>query len=112
MVLNIILDEQTLPMKIPDQMLIEAEDFFHKMDADMDNGWQMSRSWVDRPNKVQRCKIVADKMLTAIVNENSTLAVLLGAYILKRLPGIKAINVDTEGDMTATELVMLEGAIS
>ncbi len=105
MILNVIINEQTFPIKIPEEMLTEAEDFFLKMDTDMDKGWQMSREWVDNPTGLQRCQIVADKILTAIENEKNQLVVLLAAYILKRMPGTSAVDVDTDGDMTATELI-------
>ena len=105
MILKIIVNEQTYPIKIPKEMLTEAEDFFQKMDTDMDKGWQMSRKWVDNPNSLQRCQIVADKILTAIENEKAQMAVLFAAYIIKRMPSINAVDIDTDGDMTATELL-------
>ena len=45
-------------------------------------------------------------MLTAIENENNKMTIMMAAYILKRMPGIDAIDIDTTGDMTATELIM------
>ncbi len=85
---------------------MEAEDVFHNMDKDMDKGWQMSRTWVDKPTTVQRCQIAADKMLTAIENDNKKMTLMMAAYIMKRMPGIDAIDIDTGGDMTATQLIM------
>lgn len=105
MILKVIVDEQTIPITVPDEMLIEAEDFFRKMDKDMDKGWQMSRTWVDRPNLEQRCQISADKLLTAIENDNRKLATLMAAYILQRMPDIEVVDIDIGGDMTATELL-------
>jgi hypothetical protein len=90
-------------------MMSGAGDFFKKMDADMDRGWQMSRKWVDRPDDVQRCQIAADKILTAIETENEKLAALMAAYILRRIPSIDSVDIDISGDMTATELIMKEG---
>lgn len=95
-----------------EEMLIEAEDFFHNMDSDMDKGWQMSRRWVDKPDAFQRCQIAADKMLTAIENENNKVTIMMAAYIMKRMPGIDAIDIDTSGDMTATELIMSDSSYS
>ena len=65
MILKAIIDEKTIPIEVPDYMLVEAEEFFNKIDLDMDSGWQMSRSWVDNPNNVQRCQIAADRILTS-----------------------------------------------
>ena len=66
MKLNIIVDGRTNAFEVPDEVLVEAKDFFDKMDADMAKGWQMSRDWVDNPDAEQRCQIAADKILTAI----------------------------------------------
>lgn len=106
MLLNVIINEETYPVTVPDDMLVDAEDVFQKMDADMDLGWQMSRKWVDHPNTLQRCQIAADRLLTAIENENQKLAALMAGYILKRMPGISAVDIDTSGDMTETEIIM------
>lgn len=106
MILNVIVEDQTYPIRVPDEMLVEAKDYFQKMDADMDKGWQMSRKWVDRPDDEQRCQIAADKILTAIETENEKLAALMAAYILHRMPGIEGVDVDISGDMTETELIM------
>ncbi len=102
MILKVVIDEKTIPIEVPDYMLVEAEEFFNKMDIDMDAGWQMSREWVDNPNNFQRCQIVADKILTSIHSENEKLATLMAAYILKKLPNISSVDIDTEGDMTQT----------
>jgi hypothetical protein len=110
MILNVIVDEQTYPIRVSDEIITEGRDFFEKIDADMDRGWQMSRKWVDRPDDVQRCQIAADKILTAVETENEKLAALMAAYILQRMPNIDSVDIDISGDMTATELIMKEGS--
>ena len=102
MILKVIIDEKTIPVEVPDSMLEDASDFFAKMDTDMDAGWQMSRTWVDQPNNVQRCQIVADRILSSVHTENEKLATLMAAYILNKLPNISCVNIDTEGDITQT----------
>ncbi|MEM7304695.1 MAG: hypothetical protein AAF372_04125 [Pseudomonadota bacterium] len=102
MILKIVIDEKTIPIEVPDYMLVEAEEFFNKMDKDMDSGWQMSRTWVDNPDNVQRCQIAADRILTSVHTENEKLATLMAAYILNKLPNINMVDIDTEGDMTQT----------
>jgi len=37
------------------------------------------------------------------------MAQLMAAYILKRMPGTKTINIDTSGEMLNTELIFEEG---
>ena len=106
MKLNIIVDGRSNAFEVPDPLLTEAQDFFARLDSDMDKGWQMSRDWVDNPNAEQRCQIAGDKILTAIETDNEKLLMLMAAYILKTMPGIKGINIDINGEMDETELIM------
>lgn len=71
----------------------------------MDRGYQMSRLWVDNPDQEQRCQIVADKILTALSNGNQKSGTLMAAYILKRMPHIREIHLNTEGDISGHDLL-------
>ena len=106
MILKLVIQEQVYPVTVPDDIVSDAEDFFSKLDRDMDKGWQMSREWVDNPNREQRCQIVGDRMLTAMHNDNKEMMLLLSAYVLARVPGVKEIHIDTNGEMLETELVV------
>ena len=110
MILNVIVDEQSIDLNVPDPLLQEAEDFFAKMDRDMDAGWQMSRDWVDQPDREQRCQIAADKLLTALENENRKLAMMMAGYILSRMPGVQSVEVDTAGEIDQTRFTVLAAA--
>ena len=105
MQLTIHIDDVTKTIEVTDDLLQEGEDFFNKMDSDMNNGWQMSRAWVDNPNKQERCQIAASKMLDAISAENETLLMLMAGYIMSRFSEVKEVRIDTSGDMTETELL-------
>lgn len=106
MILKVVIENRTYPIKVPDEIIAGAGEFFDKIDKDMDKGWQMSRDWVDCPNQVQRCQIVGDKMLTAMHNDKQEMLVLLSAYVLARVPGAKELHIDTNGEMLETELVL------
>lgn len=106
MKLNIIVEGRTSTFDVPDEILTEAKEFFDKLDSDMDAGWQMSRDWVECPNAEQRCQVAADKILTAIDTDNEKLLMLMAAYILRTMPGVKSINIDVTGDMNETEIIM------
>jgi hypothetical protein len=106
MILKVVVEGQVYPVTVPDDIVRGAEEFFSKLDRDMDKGWQMSRDWVDNPNLEQRCQIIGDKMLTAMHNDNKQLMVLLSAYVLNRVPNITAMHIDTNGEMLETELVI------
>ncbi len=105
MQLRIQINDTTRDIDVPDFMLAEGEDFFAQMDQDMSKGYQMSRKWVDNPNQEQRCQIVADKILTALSNGNQKSGTLMAAYILKRMPQVREIHMNTEGDMLGHDLV-------
>jgi hypothetical protein len=106
MILKVVIDELVYPITVPDEIIRDGEEFFRKIDGDMDKGWQMSRDWVQEPNQLQRCQIVGDKMLTAMHNNNEKMMVLLSAYILARVPGVEGIRIDTNGEMLESELII------
>jgi hypothetical protein len=106
MILKVTIDEKTFPLELDEDMVSSAQGMFEKMDVDMDQGWQMSRTWVEAPNDMQRCQIVADKMLTAIQHEKTATVGLMAAYIMNKISGVKAVDIDTSGDITLTELMM------
>lgn len=105
MILKVTIDEKTFPLQLDDEMVRDAQEAFRKMDEDMDRGWQMSRTWVEHPDDLQRCQIAADRMLTAIQQERTATVGLMAAYIVNRIPGVQAVDIDTSGDMTRTEVV-------
>ena len=102
MILEITINGKTHPAEVPEALLDEAEDFFLKLDQDMDRGCQMSRQWVDSPSIEQRCQIVADRIWTAVHKKNRAMVGLGSAYILKRMPGVRRVDIDTSGDITQT----------
>ena len=99
MILKVFLEDQTYPIVVPDSVVTEAEDFFSFLDSDMDKGWQMSQFWVEDPDKNQRCQIAADKILTALNNDDQKAGVMFSAYILNRMPGTTELHLSLSGDM-------------
>lgn len=100
---RITVEQQTRTLPVPDTLLAEAEEFFAKMDRDMDRGWQMSREFVEQPNRLQRCQIAAHKLLGALSSGNTALATLMAGYIVTRLPGVSGADIDATGEMQQTE---------
>jgi len=98
-ILKAIIDDQIYSLDVPDTVIAQGEAFFEGLDRDMDKGWQMSRDWVDNPNRIQRCQIVADKLLTALENENRRLGLLTAGYLLKRLPNLDEVEIDIQGEV-------------
>ncbi len=103
MILNVVVDNQTYNLNVPMDVVEGAEEVFDKMDQDMSGGWKMGNNWIEEPDAVQRCQIVADKLLTALENENENMSMLMAGYILNRRPGIASVNIDISGEMHQTE---------
>jgi hypothetical protein len=99
MILKAIIEDQVYELNVPTALIEEAKPFFEQLDRDMDGGWQMSREWVGNPDRLQRCQIVADKLLTALETENDRLGRLMAGYILARLPGVESVVLDVQGEI-------------
>lgn len=108
MMLNVYLDDQNFQIEVPQDIMDDAREFFARMDHDMDQGWQMSREFIEQPSLLNRCQIAADKLLTALHNGNRNMTLLMAGYILTRQPGVRGVNIDTSGDMLNTRLLMGE----
>ncbi|MGD8783754.1 MAG: hypothetical protein PVG75_04925 [Thioalkalispiraceae bacterium] len=104
MKLNVYVGDDLIPIEVPEAMLADAEHIYAKMDSDMDQGWQIFQEWVDNPTTDQRCQVVADKLLTALENENQPSSMLMAGYIMTRRPDINTIHISTDGDISQTEL--------
>lgn len=103
--LTVIVDDKTSWIEVPQEVLDDGEEFFQKMDRDMDGGWRMGPEFIESPNQTQRCQIAANKLLVSMSTINKTLAELMAGYILKRLYGITAVRIDTSGEMLNTEFL-------
>ena len=99
------IDDKSYVLNVPEALALEATEFFEKMDKDMNCGWQMSRWWVPDPDQNQRCQIVADKLLTAMQQENEEYALLMAAYILHSKPDTRRIRINTEGEIQGNEIL-------
>jgi hypothetical protein len=110
MKIKVLVSDRMEEFEIPDQLVSDGEAFFRKMDADMDKGWQMSHVWIEKPNQLQRCQIAADKMMSAIHNENEKMFMLMGAYILKNKPGTEEIHLDSTGEIQTIDFIQKKNA--
>lgn len=99
MMLKVIIEEQSFSLPLDDGFIDKAAAFFDKMDQDMDKGWQMGRDWIERPDPMQKLVIVADKLLTAIENEEQQTGMLMAGYIKSRAPKVTSIEMDVTGEM-------------
>ena len=99
------IDDKSYELNVPETLTLEAAEFFDKMDKDMNCGWQMIRWWVPDPDQNQRCQIVADKLLTAMQQENNDFALLMPAYILRNKPATRRIRINIDGEIQGNEFL-------
>jgi hypothetical protein len=102
---KVVVGEQVYAVEVPDELLGEAREFHDKLDRDMDGGWQMGREFVAHPDRLQRCQIVADKLLTSLSQGNQATAMLMASYIALRMPGAVGVDIDAVGEMQNTEVL-------
>jgi len=98
MILKVVIDDQLLELNVPEAFVEQAQDFFAKMDADMDQGWQVNREWVENPDAVLRAQIAANKLLTALENEDHNLGRLMAGYIVARFPNVETVELKPAGE--------------
>jgi len=110
MILNVAIDDQLLQLNVPEAFLDQARDFFAKMDEDMDGGWQVNREWVEKPDRLLRAQIAANKLLTALENEDHKLGRLMAGYILSRVPEIERVELNPAGETRDHTLKLQEAA--
>jgi len=109
MILKVVIDDQLLELNVPEDFLAKAQDFFAKMDSDMDQGWQVNREWVEQPDRLLRAQIAADKLLTALENDDDKLGRLMAGYIVSRVPEIEQLELNPSGE-TRDHRVVLKDA--
>jgi len=102
---KVVVGDQVYAVEVPEALLREAAEFHTRLDRDMDRGWQMSREFVERPDALQRCQIVADRLLTSIMQDNEATAMLMAGYIALRMPGAIGVDIDANGEMQNTQLL-------
>jgi hypothetical protein len=102
---RVVVADQVYAVEVPEELLGEAAEFHARLDRDMDRGWQMSREFVERPDRLQRCQIVADRLLTSLMQRNDATAMLMASYIALAMPGAVGVDIDATGEMQNTELL-------
>lgn len=102
MKLELIVGDQVVPLQVKDEIVSGAVSVFDQMDADMDPGVQAGRFWVEKPDTMERCQFVADRLLTALEAEQPQMQQMMAAYLLARLPGVSQVVVATDGEIQDT----------
>ncbi|MCB1763133.1 MAG: hypothetical protein KDI27_08370 [Gammaproteobacteria bacterium] len=102
MELNIIVDDYSMNLEIPDSFLSASDEAFDRLDRSMDKGVQIGRQWFDNPTPRQRSQVAADKLLAALETDNHPLALLSAGYIVRRMPGVRRVRIANSGELQDT----------
>ena len=102
MQLNIIVDDYSMNLNLPEEFLKSSAESFERLDASMRDGIQMGREWVQQPDRQQRCQMAAGKLLTALATDHESLAMLSAGYIVSRMPDVRRVRIDNTGEPSAT----------
>lgn len=105
MILDVYIENKLHKIEIPEEVLTNGENFFSTMDNDMDKGWKMGPEFIEDPNSKMRAQIAASRIPAALENGNQNLVGLLAGYIVTRLPGTEAVNIDMNGEPLSTEFI-------
>ena len=100
--LTVVTGNDTRTITVTTVMVEDAKPIFESMDRDMSSGGKLGRHFIESPDVIQRCQIAGGRLLTALHTQNQASMTLMAAYILCRLPGIKTVNLNTEGEAEET----------
>ena len=106
MQLDVYFEDQHHCVDVPEDVVEGGEAFFAKMEKDMDAGWQMGQRFVEHPDTMDRGRIAASRLVIAIEKNNQPMIYAMAGYILSRLPGARAVHVDTNGQMMNTRIIL------
>ncbi len=93
---NITIDEQSYTLEVTTVLMQELHSTHQQMDNDFDKGLQLGRYWIEAPNEEQRCQYVADKVVSAIHQQNIRQFYLMSSYILHKYPSLKMVTVSSD----------------
>jgi hypothetical protein len=105
MQLDVYIGDRMYPIEVTQQTLDLGQEFYDKIDHDMDGGWRMGPEYIESPDRIQRGQIVASRLLVAIETGNEMMVRALAGYFASRLPEVRSLNINLEGEALNTDLV-------
>ncbi len=101
---NITIDEESYTLEVSEKLMQELESAHRDMDSEYDKGIQLGRYWIDQPTLEQRCQLTADKVVSAIHQENIRLFYIMAAYILRQFPALKKVTVSSDFEISDIDI--------
>lgn len=106
MILDVYIENKLHKIEIPEEVFTEGKGFFAMMDEDMDKGWKMGPDFIENPDSKMRAQIAASRIPSALEKDSNHLLHLLAGYIVTRLPGTEAVNIDMNGEPLNTDFII------
>jgi hypothetical protein len=83
-------------------------EYLDHLDRRLDRGVELNGERIEQPDRVQRAQFVAVHMIHAIKSENEPLAAATCSYLADRLPDLKQVKADEDGEDISIDLVFDE----
>ena len=101
---NITIDDESYTLEVKDELMQELKSVHDEMDAEYDRGLQLGRYWIEAPNLEQRCQFTANKVVSAIHQENIRNFYIMASYILSKFPGLKRVTVSSDFEISDIDI--------
>lgn len=85
---------------------ILQQNYLTRMDRRMDQGINLHGEWIAAPGSDQRAQFVAMNMAQALKQGAEEQAAAMLTYLAERLPSLRAVRIDLQGDQLSAELVV------
>jgi len=97
---NITIDEESYTLEVSDAIMKELQGTIEEMDADFDKGARIGRYWIEMPTDEQRCQIAADKVASAVHQQNVRMFYQMAGYILTKFPTLQMATVSSDFEVS------------
>jgi hypothetical protein len=101
---NITIDEESYTLEVKEELMQELQGTHNEMDAEYDKGLQLGRYWVEAPTLEQRCQLTANKVVSAIHQENIRQFYVMASYILSKFPELKRVTVSSDFEISDIDI--------
>lgn len=85
---------------------ILQQNYLTRMDRRMDQGINLHGEWLSAPETDQRAQFVAQNMAQALQQGAEEQAAAMLTWLAQRLPELRAVRIDLQGDQLSAELVV------
>lgn len=82
--------------------------FLDKMDQDMDSGIEMNGTPSVNPDLGVRAQYIAMHLVQAVLRDNEAMIAAMCAYLATRLPDLKKVKAEEQGENISIDLVFNE----